>query len=46
MPNPSLHRRAAKMFSDTGAIINDDTREVVNKFLQAFVQWIEKNIAK
>ena len=36
---------AAKMFSDTGAIISDDTREVVSKFLQAFSQWIEKNIA-
>src|ERR1019366_6061921 len=36
---------AAKMFSDTGAITSDDTREFVNKFLQAFAQWIEKNIA-
>jgi len=33
------------MFSDTGAITSDETREFVNKFLQAFAQWIEKNIA-
>jgi hypothetical protein len=25
---------------------NPGMREVVNKFLQAFAQWIEKNIAK
>ena len=46
MPQPEAYiGGAAKMFSDTGAIINDDTREFVNKFLQAFAQWIEKNIA-
>jgi len=36
---------AAKMFSDTGAITGDDTREFVTKFLTAFEQWIEKNIS-
>src|SRR6266705_4433618 len=45
MPQPEAYLGgAAKMFSDTGAIISDDTREFVSKFLQAFVQWIEKNI--
>jgi len=46
MPQPEAYiGGAAKMFSDTGAITVDDTREFVNKFLQAFAQWIEKNIA-
>ncbi len=46
MPQPEAYiGGAAKMFSDTGAISNDETREFVNKFLQAFAQWIEKNIA-
>ena len=46
MPQPEAYiGGAAKMFSDTGTIISDDTREFVTKFLQAFSQWIEKNIA-
>ena len=46
MPQPEAYiGGAAKMFSDTGAFTGDDTREFVNKFLQAFAQWIEKNIA-
>jgi len=46
MPQPEAYiGGAAKMFSDTGAIISDETREFVTKFLQAFSQWIEKNIA-
>lgn len=46
MPQPEAYiGGAAKMFSDTGTIISDDTREFVNKFLQAFAQWIEKNIS-
>src|SRR6202166_623943 len=46
MPQPEAYiGGAAKMFSDTGAIISDETRAFVNKFLQSFSQWIEKNIA-
>jgi chromate reductase len=46
MPQPEAYvGGAAKMFSDTGTIAIDDTREFVNKFLHAFAQWIEKNIA-
>jgi chromate reductase, NAD(P)H dehydrogenase (quinone) len=46
MPQPEAYiGGAAKMFSDTGAIISDETREFVTKFLQAFSQWIDKNIA-
>src|SRR5437667_427335 len=44
MPQPEAYiGGAAKMFTDTGTIISDDTREFVTKFLQAFSQWIEKN---
>src|SRR6202158_3731676 len=47
MPQPEAYiGGAAKMFGDTGAIISDETREFVTKFLQAFAQWIEKNIAQ
>jgi chromate reductase len=46
MPQPEAYiGGAAKMFGENGAISSDDTREFVNKFLQAFAQWIEKNIA-
>jgi chromate reductase len=46
MPQPEAYLGgAAKMFSDTGALVSDETREFVTKFLQAFSQWIEKNIA-
>lgn len=34
---------AAKMFTETGAIASDETREFVSKFLQAFAKWIESN---
>ncbi len=37
---------ASKLFDDKGGLANDDTREFVNKFLQAFVQWIERNVAQ
>jgi chromate reductase len=46
MPQPEAYvGGAAKMFSETGAIESADTREFVAKFLHAFAQWIEKNIA-
>jgi chromate reductase len=37
---------AASLFDDKGALINDSTREFLQKFLQAFVQWIERNAAR
>ena len=36
---------ASKLFDDKGGLANDDTRELVSKFLQAFAQWIERNPA-
>jgi chromate reductase, NAD(P)H dehydrogenase (quinone) len=37
---------AASLFDDNGDIANDATREFLEKFLQVFSQWIERNIAK
>jgi chromate reductase len=34
---------AAKLFDDSGMLVNDSTREFLQKFLQAFAQWIERN---
>ena len=36
---------AAVLFGEDGALKKDTTRELLNKFLQAFVAWIEKNYA-
>ncbi len=46
MPQPEAYvGGAAKMFTETGAIASDDTREFVTKFLDAFAKWVERNIA-
>ena len=46
MPQPEAYiGNASKLFDDKGGLANDDTREFVNKFLQAFAQWIERNPA-
>jgi len=37
---------AGNMFDDKGNIANDATREFMEKFLQAFSAWIERNLAK
>jgi len=37
---------AAKLFDEKGALISDSTREFLQKFLQAFAQWIERNAVK
>jgi chromate reductase len=34
---------AAALFDDGGALINDSTRTHLEKFLQAFARWIERN---
>ena len=34
---------AASLFDEKGAIVNDATRAFLEKFLQAFAQWIERN---
>jgi len=47
---PALQREAyignaAKLFNDEGELVAEDTREFMSKFLQAFAQWIERNIS-
>jgi chromate reductase len=37
---------AGNMFDDKGNIADDTTREFMEKFLQAFSAWIERNLAK
>jgi chromate reductase len=37
---------AAKLFDESGKLTDDSTRDFVQKFLQAFAQWIERNPAQ
>jgi chromate reductase len=37
---------AAKLFDESGALIDASTKEFLQKFLQAFAQWIEHNLAQ
>ena len=37
---------AAKLFDESGKLTDDPTRDFLQKFLQAFAQWIERNISK
>ena len=47
MPQPEAYiGGAAKLFDTSGALINDSTREFLQKFLTAFAQWIERNIGR
>jgi len=47
MPQPEAYiGGAAKLFDTSGTLINDSTREFLQKFLAAFAQWIERNIGK
>ena len=34
---------AAKLFDDSGKLVNDSTRDFLRKFLQAFARWIAHN---
>ncbi|WP_026075927.1 NADPH-dependent FMN reductase [Noviherbaspirillum massiliense] len=36
--------KAANLFDEKGAIANESTREFMQKFLQAFEQWIDRNL--
>jgi chromate reductase len=47
MPQPEAYiGNAAKLFDDGGKLTDVTVREFLSKFLQAFAQWIERNIAK
>jgi chromate reductase len=35
--------KAATLFDDNGALVDNSTREFLQKFLQAFAQWVERN---
>jgi len=37
---------AASLFDDKGALANESTRELIQKFLNTFAQWIERNVAR
>jgi chromate reductase len=46
MPQPEAYiGNAASLFDDKGTLTNDSTRSFLQKFLQAFAQWIERNRA-
>ena len=45
LPHEAYIGNAAKLFDDKGALIADDTRDFLNKFLQRFESWIERNAA-
>jgi len=32
----------AKLFDASGALVNDDTREFLRKFMESFAAWIRK----
>src|SRR5438094_3858073 len=36
----------ASLFDDKGALVNESTRDFMQKFLQGFAVWIERNIAR
>jgi len=47
MPQPEAYiGKAASLFDEKGALVNDSTRDFLQKYLQAFTQWIERNAAK
>jgi chromate reductase len=47
MPQPEAYiGGAAKIFDASGALIDNSVRDFMQKFLTAFAQWIERNIAK
>lgn len=37
---------AAKLFDPAGKLVNDDTREFLRKFMQAFTAWVETNVMR
>ena len=47
MPQPEAYiGGAAKLFDEKGALVSDSTREFLQKYLQVFAQWVERNAAK
>ena len=47
MPQPEAYiGNSASFFDEAGNLTDDSVRDFVSKFLQAFAQWIERNIRK
>jgi chromate reductase len=47
MPQPEAYiGNAASLFDDKGTLVNDSTCDFLQKFLQAFAQWIDHNSAR
>jgi chromate reductase len=47
MPQPEAYiGNSAKLFDEAGKLTDDSVRDFASKFLQAFAQWIERNIRK
>lgn len=46
LPHEAYIGDAGKLFDEKGALINDSTREFLQKFLQTFAQWIERNASR
>ena len=43
MPQPEAYvGNAAKLFDDKGMLVDESTREFMQKFLAAFAKWIER----
>lgn len=45
LPHEAYIGNAAKLFDDKGALVAEDTREFMNKFLPLFEKWVERNAA-
>lgn len=44
MPQPEAYiGNAAKLFDDSGSLTNESTREFMQKFMNAFAEWVAKN---
>jgi chromate reductase, NAD(P)H dehydrogenase (quinone) len=46
MPQPEAYIGGGGLFDDMGALANASTRDFLVKFLQAFAQWVERNVAR
>ena len=47
MPQPEAYiGNAAGLFDEKGALVNDSTREFLQKFLSAFAAWVENNLPR
>ena len=44
LPHPEVYiGQAATLFDDAGKLVNDRTRELLQKYLSAYAEWIERN---